>query len=160
MKTIKFIIFTLVVISSFIACGEKPIIEIKDGTYRGVFDVKNNEGEYIFGICGLQALVEINNNNTMNFTMKSVKFTEEMPAIDMKVMGVITEKSKDRLILSLPKDEIIPVDGEGVLLPQYKITELEGFITIDHLRFSMLCGEYYVSFWTNILNYQIKRRDI
>ena len=144
MKTLKTIFLTLAVIFSFIAC-EKPTSEY--GTYYGALVFENFENDENFAQpCDI--LVEINKNNTMNFTIKSVKFAEKIPVIDidMKIVGIITEKTKSGFTLSSPKEEIIPTDMMGTPLPQYTIKELEGTITAKELHFSMFCGEYSVYF--------------
>ena len=143
MKPFKTFFFTLAVIFSFTAC-EHPTIE--DGTYIGHFHVDNYESHGYFHLWNIQVLVESNKNKTMNFTIKEVKFNEEMSAIDIKITGIIIKKTKEGFTLLLPKEGIIPADMTGTPLPQYTIKELNGTITAEHLSFSMFCNEYVVWF--------------
>ena len=143
MKPFQTIFLTLAVFFFFTAC-KKPTIEY--GTYYGALVFTN---ENIAHLCDV--LVEINKDNTMNFTIKTVESAEGIPTINMKIMGVITKKTEDGFILSSPKDGIIPVDMKGTPLSQYTIKDLEGTITTKDLHFSMFCGEYSVFFTRTII---------
>lgn len=143
MKSFKTIFLTLAVIFSFIAC-KKQIIEDRD--YVGHLHIQKSENYAYFHQWNIQVFVENSKNNTINVTIKGVQFDEEMPAIDIKITGIITKKTKDGFTLSVPKEGIIPTDMTGATFQQLKITELNGIIETNYLHFIIFCGEYSITF--------------
>jgi len=150
MRTFKTIFLTLAVLFAFTACKpEKPCDcdtppeKIEDGTYVGLLSVENSGNE--FQLENIHVVVEINEDNTLNFTMMAVKFAQAMPVtIDMNVAGVTTSEVENGLILS--GDNIVPTAMMGTPFPQYTITELSGTLTTQTLEFSMICGGNPVTF--------------
>ena len=144
MKPFKIILLTLAVFSLFTACKKTPIVILEDETYFGDLCVATTESS--LQRQRIQVFVEINDDNTLNFTMKEVKFDEEMSTIDMKITSIIYKKVGDIFTLSVSKEGIIPTDMIGTPFPQYTIKELEGTITSEELWFFMYCGENRVDF--------------
>ena len=149
MKTFKTIILSLAVIFSFTACkDDTPPMGV--GTYLGDFYVGDWYDNPLY-LSNIVASIENFGDNTINLAMWAVKFTEEMPKIDIYIRGIITEVTKDSVTLSVPQEGIIPTNMKGIPLPQYKVEWLKGSILTTkkykQLRFSMFCDSNIVHFY-------------
>ncbi len=148
MKTLKVICFTAMVLFTFSACNndepeKEPEVTISNGTYTGLLTVDQIDGTF-YKQDNTSVIVEINENNTLNFTMLKVKFSDRMPiTLDMNVAGVITKTGDNLLILS--GDSIIPT-AMGGEFANYTMTGIEGTLSEENLEMSMLCGVYPLTF--------------
>ena len=146
MKKLR-ILLMMVLVAGFVACEdketEKPIIEIGDGTYVGKLSVDQND-DTIYEQENVEINIEISDDNTMKIVMLQVKFAEAMPMkLNMTIEGIETAETDNGL--SLSGDNIIPIAAGGQF-PLYTITEMEGEVTSQNIEFSMMCGEYPLTF--------------
>lgn len=151
MKTFKIVLLTVITFLSFAACdNDEPKnepaeqeTETKTATYIGLLSVDQNDGTF-YEQKNTEITTEITENNTLNFTMLKVKFSERMPiTLDMTVSGIGVEKTENGLILS--GNNIIP-NAMGGEFPNYTMTNIIGTITDEKFEISMMCGTYPLTF--------------
>ena len=112
--------------------------------YIGKLTVNQNDGS-VFEQENVEINIDIADDNTMKIIMNQVKFAEGMGIkLDMTIEGIETLETDSGL--SISGDNIIPTAMNGIEFPQYIITEMEGEVTTQNITFSMMCGEFPLTF--------------
>ena len=140
------VIFVLAV--SFIACEEEngkeePIVDFEEGVFIGKLSVDQNDDTF-YEQENVEVVISRVDENTINMDMLKVKFSNYMPvSLDMSINGIEIVTNEDRFLLS--GDNIIPT-AMGGPFPRYTITAIEGELTSQDIAFSMICGEFPLTF--------------
>ena len=122
---------------------DNPEIDITDNTYIGKLTVDQNDGSfYIQEKVSIQ--VQKDDDNSLKLIMHKVKFSEKMPiSLNMTIPGVSQTEISD--YISIQGENIIPI-AMGGAFPKYTIKNMTGKITRTEINFSLICGDYPLSF--------------
>ena len=138
-----------VALFSFVACSsdddDEFIIDPAENlTYMGDMVVDQNDGSvYIDKDLKISVTFDVE-KQTATMIFYEAKFAERMPIrLDMTVSGVGYQANKDEV--SFAGHKIVPY-AMGGPFEQYVITNLVGVLSTQEMIFSMVCGEYPVSF--------------
>lgn len=138
-----------VALFSFVACSsdddDEFIIDPAETlTYMGDMVVDQNDGSvYIDKDLKISVTFDVE-KQTATMILYQAKFAERMPIrLDMTVAGVGYQANKDEV--SFAGHKIVP-NAMGGPFEQYVITNLVGVLSTQEMIFSMVCGEYPVSF--------------
>ena len=140
------VIFVLAV--SFIACEEEngkeePIVDFEEGVFIGKLSVDQNDDTF-YEQENVEVVISRVDENTINMDMLKVKFSNYMPvSLDMGINGIDIVAKEGMFLLS--GNNIIPT-AMGGQFPQYTITAMEGELTSQDIAFSMICGEFPLTF--------------
>lgn len=115
----------------------------QNGNYTGTLVVDQNDGtEYTDDSVSVEVI--INTDNTVDITMKAVKFSSKMPVtLDMTIKNVPYSVNGKEMVIS--GTDLIPwaMGGE---FPRYIITDLTGSISDQTIILKMSCGGYPIDY--------------
>ena len=130
-----------------VSCSKKEPETPQDGdissdvvSYIGTVSVDQNDGT-VFTKDNVEVqIVAVGGNTVVDMRMLNVNFSAAMPIeLDMTVPG-ISRKGK-----SISGDNIVPI-AMGGSFPRYTITALTGTVENQAISFSMMCGDYPLSY--------------
>lgn len=142
-----------VALFSFVACSsddeDEFIIDPNGVTYVGDMSVDQNDGtSYIDKDLKISFTLDPAKQTATMFFYQA-KFAERMPVrLDMTVSGITYQTGKSEL--SFTGHKIVPY-AMGGPFEQYLITNLVGIVSNDSMMFTMVCGEFPVTFKGKIL---------